>query len=390
MDVVDLLSELVAIDSTNRTIAPDGAGERAMAAALDGLLVGLGFTVVQHEVTPGRPNVVGVRAGTPGAPTILLEAHLDTVPTPPGLVLTRTADRLGGRGSCDCKGALAAMLVAIDQVTSGSSTGPIPTIVVAGSVDEEAGMTGAAALLGQLPPVDVAIIAEPTSLVPVRAHNGIVRCRVRAGGRAAHTSLAHLGVNAVAAAATLVARVERDVVPKLVASPDPLTGPALLTAAQIRGGTAPNVVPSNCEIVFDRRTPPGLSPDHAFDQLDAVIADLVFEGHDITRDDPFVSLAGLDLPATHPAATWLAAAAADVTGTPAELGGVAFATDACQLSGVGSIPCLVLGPGSIDQAHTADEWVDLHQVHAAVDIYATALRTTSALGPVISNHPRNS
>src|SRR6478735_4954998 len=151
MDVVDLLSELVAIDSTNRTIAPDGAGERAMAAALDGLLVGLGFTVTQHEVTPGRPNVVGVRPGTPGAPTILLEAHLDTVPTPPGLVLTRTADRLGGRGSCDCKGALAAMLVAIDQVTGQAE---VPTIVVAGSVDEEAGMTGAAALLAQLPPVD--------------------------------------------------------------------------------------------------------------------------------------------------------------------------------------------------------------------------------------------
>ena len=353
-----------------------------MAETLDGLLAGLGFAVTQHEVTAGRPNVVGVRPGTPGAPTILLEAHLDTVPTAPGLVLTRTADRLGGRGSCDCKGALAAMLVAIDQVTgAGPGDGPIPTIVLAGSVDEEAGMTGAAALLAQLPPVDVAIIAEPTSLVPVRAHNGIVRCTVRAAGRAAHTSTAHLGVNAIGAAAALVARIERDVVPRLAADADPLTGPAMLTAASIRGGTAPNVVPSDCEIVFDRRTPPGLAPDHAFDDLDAVIADLVFEGHDLTRDDPFVTLAGLDLPETHPAAAWLAAAVAEVTGAPAQLGGVAFATDACQLAGIGGIPCLVLGPGSIDEAHTADEWVDLHQVRAAVDIYATALRTTTRLGP---------
>ena len=175
--------------------------------------------------------------------------------------------------------------------------------------------------------------------------------------------------------AALVARIERDVVPRLAAEADPLTGPAMLTAALIRGGTAPNVVPSDCEIVFDRRTPPGLSPDHAFDELDSVIADLVFEGHALTRDDPFVTLAGLDVPETHPAASWLAAAVADVTGAPAELGGVAFATDACQLSGAGRIPCLVLGPGSIDQAHTADEWVDLHQVRTAVDIYATALRT---------------
>ena len=66
--------------------------------------------------------------------------------------------------------------------------------------------------------------------------------------------------------------------------------------------------------MFDRRTPPGLSPDHAFDELDSVIADLVFEGHDITRDDPFVTLAGLDLPEAHPAAAWLAAAVAEVTG----------------------------------------------------------------------------
>lgn len=368
MDVVELLEDLVAIDSTNRSIDPAGAGEQAMAERLGSLLGTLGFTVERAEVAPGRPNVIGTRAGPPGSPTILFEAHLDTVPAPAGgIPVHRHAGRLTGRGSCDCKGALAAMLVAITRVLDRGD--PPCTIVVAGSVDEEASMTGAAALLQTLPPVDLAIIAEPTSLVPIRAHNGFVRFVVTAHGRSAHSAKAHLGVSAVTAAADLVQRVDRTLLPVLLAAADPLTGPGLLTAATIHGGVAANMVPDRCEILFDRRTPPGLSIADALRGVDELIAESLAEGHELVRAEPYVALPGMALPADHAAVRLAERATTAVTGRPALAGGVSFATDACRLAGEGSIPCLVLGPGSIDQAHTPDEWVDLGEVAAAVDVY---------------------
>src|SRR5581483_8641171 len=172
MDVVDLLVELVGIDSTNSTLAPDGPGEAAIAARLAELLDGLGFGVETHAVAPGRPNVLGTLAGNPAWPALLFEAHLDTVPSPPGgIPVELEGGRLTGRGACDCKGALAAMLVALERVTA-IARDARPTILLAGAVDEESSMTGAAALLGPLAETGVtiggAVIAEPTSLVPVR------------------------------------------------------------------------------------------------------------------------------------------------------------------------------------------------------------------------------
>lgn len=370
MDVVDLLEHLVAIDSTNRTSDPTGPGEAAMAEALVGVLDGLGFAVRTHEVAPGRPDVVGVLEGPPGAPAVLLEAHLDTVPSPPGgIPITRTTGTMTGRGSCDCKASLAAMLVAVERLVA---AGPPPvTLVVAGSVDEEADMTGSAALpslLAGLPPVELVLIGEPTSLRPIRAHNGFARCHVVARGRSAHSSTAHLGVSAVAAAARLVTRVHAELVPALAAETDPVCGPALLTPALIAGGTAPNLVPDRCTITFDRRIPPSVPTADAFAGLDALVAEQRATGDDLTREEPWIALPGMALPADHPAVQRVEAAVA-AAGHPATAGGVAFATDACRLAGEAGLPCIVLGPGSIDQAHTPDEWVDLGQVVDAVDVY---------------------
>ena len=189
MDVVELLVELVGIESTNATLEPGGPGEAAMAARLVELLEGLGLDVTTHEVAPARPNVLGRLPGNPDWPALVFEAHLDTVPTPPGgIPIRRDGDRLQGRGSCDCKGALAAMLGALERIAA-TDPGDRPTIVVAGVVDEESSMTGSAALLGPLTglgvPLGGAVVAEPTSLVPVRAHHGVVRAavdRTRTGG----------------------------------------------------------------------------------------------------------------------------------------------------------------------------------------------------------------
>src|SRR3712207_1280111 len=130
------------------------------------------------------------------------------------------------------------------------------TVVFAGVADEEHAMLGSRLLVDQLPAVDAAVVGEPTSLAPVRAHNGIARITIETHGRTAHTSRAHLGINAISAAARVVSALEERLLPLLEARAHPLAGAALLTPAVISGGVAPNVVPDRCRLLVDRRLAP--------------------------------------------------------------------------------------------------------------------------------------
>jgi acetylornithine deacetylase/succinyl-diaminopimelate desuccinylase-like protein len=379
VDVIDLLVELVGIESTNTTLEPDGPGEAAIAARLAELLDRLGLTVSTREVAPGRPNVLGTLPGNPAWPALLFEAHLDTVPAPAGgIPVRRDGDRLTGRGTCDCKGALAAMVVALGRIAAVDPAAR-PTVLLAGAVDEESSMTGSAALLGTLAATDVsiggAVIAEPTSLVPVRAHHGVVRAALTASGRSAHAAKAHLGVNAVNAMARTITALDEQVGRRLAAVAHPLAGPALLNATVIRGGTAPNIVPDHCEVILDRRTPPGTTPDAVVAEIEAVLAERRAAGDDVHLGEPFVALPGVETDAGEPVVVAAERAASAALDRPVTAGGVPFATDACNLLGSGGIPCVVLGPGSIDYAHTADEWVPLSEVVAAVDVYEAIARS---------------
>jgi acetylornithine deacetylase len=379
MDVVELLVELVGIESTNTTLDPDGPGEAAMADRLAQLLDDLGLAVEMYEVAPGRPNVLGTLPGHPDRPALLFEAHLDTVPTPPGgIPVHLESGRLTGRGSCDCKGALAAMLGALDRIAA-SPAAERPTVLLAGAVDEESSMTGSAALLPLLTldgrTVSAAVIAEPTSLVPVRAHHGVVRAALTAHGRAAHAAKAHLGVNAVTAMARAITALDDRLGRRLAATMHPLAGPALLNTTMIRGGSAPNIVPDLCEVIVDRRIPPGTTPAEVVAEIEAVLAERREAGDEIRLGDPFVALPGVETDPDEAIVVAAERAATSALGRPVSAGGVPFATDACNLLGTGGIPCVVLGPGSIDQAHTADEWVDIAEVLAAVDVYEAIARS---------------
>lgn len=379
LDVVDLLEELVRIESVNPAMG--GGGEARVASFLADVLRGIGAEVSLDEVEPGRPNVVGVLAGT-SDPAILFEAHLDTVALPEGsLGVRRERDRIVGRGSCDTKGSCAAMVAALDTLSRESSR---PTVVFAGAMDEEALMLGSRALVDRLPSVGGAVIGEPTSLAPVRVHNGLARLRLRTLGVSAHTSRAHLGVNAISAAAHAITALDRELVPRLLERSHPMAGPALLTAAVIHGGIAPNVVPERCEIVLDRRIAPGEEPEHAMEEIDEVLENVRAAGFDVVREDPYLLLPPVETAANDPLVGAAEEAVEAVLGRPEPAGGAPYGTDASNLSGVGHIPCVVLGPGSIDQAHSDHEWVPIVEVEQAVAIYVEtthrfAHRTTGAM-----------
>ena len=359
IDPVDLLEELLHIDSAN--VSMGGPGEAAMAERVAEVLEAIGATVAFTEgAGPGRPNVIATLQGAPGRPVLLLESHLDTVAHPRLPIPVRRVDgRLTGRGACDTKGSGAAMLAAMAALASRPDR---PTIVFAGAADEEVTMLGSRALVSQLPTVDAVIVGEPTSLLPVRAHNGFSRFRITARGRAAHTSRASLGVNAIAAASHAVLAIQEELFPRLLARAHPLTGPALITAAVIRGGVAANLVPDWAEILLDHRLSPGEDPDAALAEIDTILAPLIAAGHDLVRETPDTQLPAVETPADHPLVRATEAAVAAILGRQVTAGGVPYGTDASYLSGTGGIPCVVLGPGSIDQAHTEDEWVTMDEV----------------------------
>jgi acetylornithine deacetylase len=371
MDPVELLEELVRIDSVNPAMG--GPGEPEIVARLAGVLRDLGLEVSTPEVVDGRRNLLATLPGSSGAPTLLLEAHLDTVAMPgDGLAVGRTDDRLVGRGSCDTKGSGAAMVAAMAElIGSGDERA---TVVFAGVADEEDRMLGSRALVDQLPPVDGAVIGEPTSLEPVRVHNGLARIAIEAHGRAAHTSRAHLGVNAISAASRVVSTLDERLLPRLTARAHPLAGPALLTPAVIHGGVAPNVVPDRCRLSVDRRLAPGENPHAALAEIDELLDELREHGDRITREPPWLLLEAVETSADHPVVRLAEESVEAVLGRPATAGGVPYGTDASNLSGVGGVPCVVLGPGSIDQAHTDDEWVPLEEVRQGAFVYAEMAR----------------
>lgn len=371
MDAEALLAEYVAIESVNRTVDTEGEGERRMADALASALRDLGATVTTHEVQPDRPNVIGVFDGTPGAPTLLWAAHLDTVPPPPqGIPVRREDERLYGRGSCDCKAGLVAMLAAVERLRELDER---PTIVLAGTVDEEVTMLGSAALLADLPPVAAAVLAEPTDLLPVRTHNGIVRAELVARGLAAHSSMAYLGVNAISAAARALVALDTRHGADLSAHPHPVTGAGQMTATMVRGGTGPNVVPDACRIVVDRRVTPTEDAAAVLAAMQAIVAESRDAGDDVVLEPMFV-LPSVETAADAPIVRASEAAITSVTHAPTTAVGAPYATDACNIKGHGGIDTVVLGPGSIQQAHTIDEWVDVTTLAPATDIYLALAR----------------
>jgi acetylornithine deacetylase/succinyl-diaminopimelate desuccinylase-like protein len=371
-NVEALLERLVRIDSQNPDLVPGHPGELELASTVAEIMQDLGMHTALPETLPGRPNVIGVLPGT-SEERLLFEAHLDTVPAPQHKVIVhREARRLHARGSCDTKGSLAAMLAAVEQLSRES--GPRPTLVVAGVVDEEFIMRGAELLLDQIGPVVGTVVGEPTSLVPVRAHNGFIRVRLQVHGKSAHSSKAHLGKNAILGAAQVVTALEARVGQRLQHRHHHLAGPALLTPTMVQGGIAPNVVPDRCELWFDRRLSPGEEPATALAEIDEVLNHLRAEGTEVDRDQPIVSLPGVETPANHPLVAATERAVGAVTGKHEAATGVTYSTDACFLARSGETPFIVLGPGSIDQAHTDDEWIDLDELVQAVDVYAEVVR----------------
>ncbi|MBS0500209.1 MAG: acetylornithine deacetylase [Burkholderiaceae bacterium] len=304
---------------------------------------------------------------------IVLSGHTDVVPvdgqdwTSDPFRLTDKGDgRLYGRGSCDMKGFIASSLALVPQALAMPRKKPLH---LAFSYDEELGCLGAPVMLRELQArgirADGCVVGEPTSMKPVVAHKGgyFFHCRVH--GRAAHSSLTPQGCNAIEYAARLICHI-RD-----LADAWRTQGPydeafdvpySTITTNLIAGGIAANTVPESCTFSFDFRHLPG----HGAEDIQADVRRYVdqqllprmrreYAGARIDIECG-ASVAALDA-SEQAAITTLVRALTDDRGVRK----VAYGTEAGQFTQAG-IPAVLCGPGSIEQAHKADEWVELEQL----------------------------
>lgn len=369
-----LLRDLIALPSVNPAFRPAGdpfAGEGRVADYLADCARKVGLDVEFQEVFPGRSNVIArLRPRGEVKQRVMLAPHMDTVggDVESGKLFqpAEKHGRLHGRGACDTKGSVAAMIEALMRVARKGRRPTHTELDFLGLVDEEHEQMGSRHFAEHGFKADLAIVGEPTRLRVVTAHKGDFWLRLQTRGRSAHGSQPHRGRNAIHEMARLVHALETEYAGALRGKRHPLLGPGTVNVGTIQGGAQANVVPNECSITIDRRTLPGETFASIRRELRALIKkhgiDAAIFNHKQTEclplnTDPklplvrqFMNLARQRKPI-----------------------GVDYFCDGSPLSQDGT-PSVVFGPGDIAQAHTADEWIALESLNAAPDLLETFLR----------------
>ena len=352
--------ELVRTPSVNPVLEEGGTGECAVAELVAGWLRGWGYHPDTTEVAPGRVNVVA-RRGAKSGPSLLLNGHLDTVGVAgmadPFSGKVRDG-QIFGRGAADMKSGVACILAVAAELAHETIPGEL---VVALTADEEHASLGMDALVRAGVGADGAVVCEPTGLSIMPAHKGFLWMDVHVRGRAAHGSRPEKGVDAITHMGHVLSAFEEESRRLARQTGHPLLGAASLHAGTIRGGSAPSVYPDRCHLVVERRTLPGESVESVMREAGAVLG--------VARERcPGLEArveAGLYRAATEvaPGSELVAGlrAACRRAGLRGGVGGMTAWVDAGFLNESGT-PAVCFGPGSIAQAHAAEEWVEVTEV----------------------------
>lgn len=345
LPIIRFVEDYLAMHGIGSTLVPDSTGEKANLYA-----------------TIGPSDVGG----------ICLSGHTDVVPvtgqdweTDPFQVVEK-GDRFYGRGTTDMKGFLACVLASVPRFREAQLKTPIH---IAFSYDEEIGCVGVRPMLDQfgenLQTPAATIVGEPTLMGVVDAHKGPVRWHLQTTGRAAHSSMAPLGVNAISFTGRIIqelAAIEEEL--KVKYPNDRFDPPyPTLQITEISGGTASNIVPLTCELGFEIRALPGVDIDAITQRLKKVITQECLPQMQAVAPEASMDLSIANyVPPFGAQDDGLAIAlAAKLTGRN-RTSAVSYATEAGLFQNAGS-SAVVCGPGDISQAHTANEWVDIDQLH---------------------------
>jgi acetylornithine deacetylase/succinyl-diaminopimelate desuccinylase-like protein len=368
-NVFELLRDLVAIPSVNPHGSPgtDHVGEQAIGEYVADFLRELGAEVKLEMVEPGRPNVVASFQPKKAAAHLAFAPHLDTVSVagmtiPPFDPIVRDG-KLFGRGSTDTKGPMAAALWALREWAQSSARAQSRIRwTFLGLMGEEAGNDGAHVLAKSGFSSDLTLVLEPTNLGVVTAHKGALWLEITSTGVACHGSTPDRGRNAIYAMRRVLEVIEQKIIPDLARTSHPKLGPTTLNVGTISGGSKINIVPDVCSIEVDCRVVPGIEPEKmraTFEaELRAVVPDIEVR---LQRYS-----APLDTDETLPWVKKLGAQAKGFTTAP-------WFSDASVLSGP-RCPAVCIGPGSIAQAHTKDEFILLRDLEEGAELFQRWIR----------------
>lgn len=381
--VTELLSEMVAFDTVNEYMSQRHFPEKAMMEQLENYVLEWGFESSRLPIARNPEdlsfNLLITYQVHKDAPWLLFESHADTVDVENMTVnpfeTQVIAGKIYGRGTSDTKGSGASILWALKNYSQESHKPN--NIAILFVTDEEISKTGANAFiekhLSKLPwkPYGV-IVGEPTMCKLVVAHNGVLRWKIRTKGVAAHSSNPANGKSAISAMAKLILEFEKIYCAE-INTVHPLTGRSACSINTITGGSAVNIIPSICEIEIDRRILPGEEPIEVRKSIQAILDSIstMDSSIEIETSEPFIDFP-LD-PMSNINFSQLISNSLDSLGFSPELLGAGYGTDASTYS-IAGLPAVVLGPGSIDQAHTKDEWIEIEELEKAVVVYGQIMK----------------
>ncbi len=389
-DPVTLLQDLIRIPSPN----PPGDA-RAIASFVEGFMRSVGCDT--HEYAPdNKPeavSAVGILRGQHDGPTIMLHAHIDTVPIAADEAGRWSVDpyaaiikdgKVYGKGSIDDKAPMAAMLVALAHAAANRDK-LHGTLVVVGAAEEETGGklgTKWLAESGLLPMCDFIVVGEQTANHVANAHKGVLRATVRATGKSVHATNPDRGVNAINIMARAVLALE-NYHHQLAVHVHPTVGVPTCNVGVISGGSTANAVPDSATVYLDRRMIPHENPDEVKRELEAVIAsvDLSVYGADakLTVGDYQVSNWFASTVDSDFSKTFLACVEARLNEPPGPIGYLP-GSDAKHLVNVTRDEMIIFGPGSYEVAHAFDEYTNISDLHDTTAILMDFIERTLLTG----------
>ena len=361
----EMLERLVSFDTTSRD------GNIPLIAFVEDYLDGWGVPHFRVDYEAGKKTNLFATIGPAIAGGIVLSGHTDVVPvdgqpwTSDPFALTERGDRLFGRGTCDMKGFLAVCLAEVPNFLKASLASPIHLAL---SCDEEVGCKGVRPLVAHmrdhLPKPRAVIVGEPTSMQVVNAHKSAVTFSTEVTGHEAHSSLTHHGVNAILVAGELlseISRIREDLIEK--GDPTHRFDPPYSTihVGVIEGGTAKNIIPRKCSFQWETRLLPTADPDYVPHRFDSFSRRLEPAMRKVAPETGIATAAVNSVPGLAPEkdspAEHLALHLAGANSTHA----VSYCTEAGLFQQIG-IPAVICGPGSIEQAHKPDEWIEISEL----------------------------
>lgn len=380
-DVTKILTDMISLPSINpmgnTSISDCIAGESRVAEYIFDFIRKIGLEpIVQETKLKGRQNIGGMLYKGDQYKTILMQAHMDTVDINGfnSLLVPVIRDgRVYGRGACDDKGPLACMLAAMERCAAGMLQLENNIIVMA-VADEEYKGEGSYALIEQEPTksVDFGIVGEPTDCVIVNGYKGVARWAIETYGKSCHSSNPEEGENAIYKM-TPILRLIEEYQKEISTIQDEILGCETVSVGLINGGTAVNIVPDYCKIIIDRRMTRKTDPYHAMDAMAEYLKrngiDFVFKSLPLS---PVNCAAVID--ENHPGMLMLQKVCRKLgfVQTPKCVG---FGSDAYRMNKAG-IATVLWGPGSIRQAHTESEYIEIADMTKAVDFYSGIMNTS--------------